>query len=168
VTNYYVAIGGNDGDPGTEAQPWATVNKVNISAFNADDQILFNRGDTWSGDNLVVPSSGTAGHPIVFGAYGTGANPVIDLCLEYNDFIIDAAAVWKRTPNAWDMNQVFEDGARLIHAANRVGMVQGSYFYDAGGPLVYVWCQVWNFTNLDTISFFIGVHGYPVLEYGNE
>lgn len=31
-----------------------------------------------------------------------------------------------------------------------------------------VWCQVWNFTNLDTISFFIGVHGYPVLEYGNE
>ena len=31
-----------------------------------------------------------------------------------------------------------------------------------------VWCQVWNQTNLDTISFFVGVHGYPVLEYGNE
>lgn len=25
-----------------------------------------------------------------------------------------------------------------------------------------VWAQCWNATNLDTISFFIGVHGYPV------
>ena len=31
-----------------------------------------------------------------------------------------------------------------------------------------VWAQVWNQTNLDTISFFVGVHGYPVLEYASE
>ena len=30
-----------------------------------------------------------------------------------------------------------------------------------------VWCQVWNATNLDTISFFAGAHGYPVLSYGH-
>ncbi len=31
-----------------------------------------------------------------------------------------------------------------------------------------VWAQAWNFTNLDTISFFAAAHGYPVLEYGND
>ena len=31
-----------------------------------------------------------------------------------------------------------------------------------------VWAQAWNATNLATLEFFIGVHGYPALEYGNE
>ena len=31
-----------------------------------------------------------------------------------------------------------------------------------------VWAQAWNATNLVEVDFFIGVHGYPVLEYVNE
>jgi len=51
---------------------------VNGSTFEPDDEILFKRGETWTGTTLTVPSSGVVGHPITFGAYGTGALPLID------------------------------------------------------------------------------------------
>ncbi len=42
----------------------------------ADDQFLQKKGTTWLA-RIVINSSGTAGHPIIFGAYGTGAKPII-------------------------------------------------------------------------------------------
>ncbi len=56
---------------------WQTVGKVNSSTFAAGDQVLFRRGETWH-EPLTVPSSGAAGNPVVFGAFGTGDPPVID------------------------------------------------------------------------------------------
>ena len=38
---------------------------------------MFNRGDAWYGASLVVSSAGSSGSPITFGAYGSGANPVV-------------------------------------------------------------------------------------------
>lgn len=77
-TTYYVSncgTIGNDSNNGTSTStPWLTVAKVNASVFNPGDSILFNSGCTWRG-SLTVPSSGTAGNPIVFGAYGTGTPP---------------------------------------------------------------------------------------------
>ena len=83
---YYVdATGGNDDNPGTKAEPWQTIAKVNASTFAPGNHVLFKRGETWTGTRLTVPSSGTAGAPIVFGAYGTGARPVFvgdsDVCI---------------------------------------------------------------------------------------
>ena len=37
---------------------------------------MFLRGQSWN-DGLAPRSSGTAGNPIVFGAYGTGNQPII-------------------------------------------------------------------------------------------
>ena len=79
-TTYYVDncnVTGNDTNNGTSAStPWLTINKVNTSSFNPGDSILFRRGCTWR-EQLTVPSSGSAGSPITFGAYGTGADPII-------------------------------------------------------------------------------------------
>ncbi|HLE49236.1 MAG TPA: right-handed parallel beta-helix repeat-containing protein [Patescibacteria group bacterium] len=79
ATNYYVdATNGDDNDNGTSTDtPWQTINKVNISSFSAGDQILFKKGEIWR-EQLTVPSSGTAGNPIVFGAYSSGVNPIIN------------------------------------------------------------------------------------------
>jgi len=79
---YYVSDSdGLDTDSGlTEALAWKTLDKVNAyyvsPGFSPDDQILFKKGDTFYG-SLTITSSGTAGHPVILGAYGTGVNPII-------------------------------------------------------------------------------------------
>jgi len=79
ATIYYVdKTTGDDGDTGlTEALAWKTINKVNISAFNAGDSVLFKCGEEWR-EQLTVPTSGSDGSPITFGVYGEGADPIIN------------------------------------------------------------------------------------------
>lgn len=78
ATDYYVKNGGNDGASGLDDDnAWETVNQVNISTFNAGDNIYFNKADEWW-ETLTPPSSGVEGNLITFGAYGVGANPIIN------------------------------------------------------------------------------------------
>lgn len=63
-------------DSGDHHCAWPTIAKVNAASFNGDDQILFQRGQTWA-EELTVPSSGTDGHQILYGDYGSGALPII-------------------------------------------------------------------------------------------
>jgi len=78
ATDYYVKNDGDDTKAGTsDALAWKTIAKVNGESFSGDDIIYFKRGDTWR-EQLTVPDSGTSGHPITFGAYGTGAKPIIN------------------------------------------------------------------------------------------
>jgi hypothetical protein len=67
ATKHYVAASG-----GT----FSTITQVNAHAFVAGDSCLFNRGETFYG-TLNITWSGSAGSPIFFGAYGTGADPII-------------------------------------------------------------------------------------------
>jgi hypothetical protein len=77
-TIYYVAADGNDNNSGlTKATPWLSIAKVNAAATLPDGEVLFNGGDTFAG-TLAPTRSGTPGHPITYGSYGTGARPVID------------------------------------------------------------------------------------------
>lgn len=79
-TTYYVdAVAGSDSASGTTtATAWRTLTKVNATTFAAGDQILFKKGQTWSGQ-LHPLGSGTATAPIMLGAYGTGSGrPKID------------------------------------------------------------------------------------------
>src|SRR3990170_3505599 len=77
---YYVdQTSGNDSNSGTSTgSPWKTISKVNSASLSSGDYILFKRGEVWRVGEIVVPSSGSVGNPITFGAYGTGANPVIN------------------------------------------------------------------------------------------
>ena len=72
---YYVDFTlGNDANLGiTTALPWKTITKINAETFYEGDSILFKRGETWPGVCLRVPHDGLS-----FGAYGVGANPIID------------------------------------------------------------------------------------------
>jgi hypothetical protein len=77
AASYYVSSsGGNDGNPGTQAQPFQTLAKVNGLALNAGDAVYLKRGDTWN-EQLIPPASGTSGSPITFDAYGSGPAPVL-------------------------------------------------------------------------------------------
>jgi hypothetical protein len=76
-TTYYIdATAGNDAGAGTSDKPWKSLAKVNGSEFGPGDQILFRRGGSWTG-TLELSSSGDSDHPIVIGAYGSGALPKI-------------------------------------------------------------------------------------------
>ncbi len=50
--------------------------KASSASLNAGDQLLFKRGGTWSG-TLTVSKVGTPEKPIVVGAYGSGALPMV-------------------------------------------------------------------------------------------
>jgi len=79
MATYYVdATSGDDAKNGlSEANAWKTISKVNGESFSAGDSILFKRGEEWR-EQLTVPSSGSDGSPITFGAYGSGAKPIIN------------------------------------------------------------------------------------------
>lgn len=53
-----------------------------IDAAQPDDNVKFQRGGTWVG-NLVMTQSGTAGHPITYTNYGTGALPILTTMQPY-------------------------------------------------------------------------------------
>jgi len=86
MSTYYVdATGGSDSNDGlSEANAWKTISKVNSSSFNPGDSILFKRGEVWR-EQLTIPSSGSSGNPITFGAYGSGDNPLILGSDDYDD-----------------------------------------------------------------------------------
>jgi Right handed beta helix region len=96
-TTYYVsASSGNDGNSGTSAaSAWQTVAKANGQTYQAGDAILFKRGDVWN-ESLVAPSSGVAGNPITFDAYGTGPAPNLT-----GYYAVPAAAWVLVSGNAW-------------------------------------------------------------------
>ena len=86
VVHHVAATGGD----------FATITEVNAHTFVADDQILFNRGETFVG-TLVVSQSGTNGHPIIYGAYGTGDDPIITGFTNVSAWINLGSNIWEST-----------------------------------------------------------------------
>lgn len=75
---YYVdSVSGNDSNPGSQGAPWKTIAKVNSTKLSPGQSVGFKSGDIWR-ETLVVSQSGFAGNPILFGSYGSGAQPIID------------------------------------------------------------------------------------------
>jgi parallel beta-helix repeat protein len=78
ATYYVDATGGTDSNAGTSpSNSWKNISKVNTFSFLPGDSILFKRGETWY-QPLIIPSSGSSGNPITFGAYGSGNLPTIN------------------------------------------------------------------------------------------
>ena len=96
-TTYYVSSSGNDSNSGlTTALPWKTLTKINGFTFKPGDQILFQRGSTFYG-TLTVKNSGTTGSPIVYGAYGSGVNPVITGFTQVTSWTSKGGNIWEST-----------------------------------------------------------------------
>jgi len=87
-TFFVNAANGGDANPGTGAETaWKSIPRVNSAiaarAVQAGDTVAFRRGDSFTG-SLDLAVSGKPGRPIVIGAYGDGASPVIDAVYQYH------------------------------------------------------------------------------------
>ena len=75
AATYYIDPAGNDTNNGTsQATAWKTLTKVKNATFKPGDSVLFKRGGVWHG-SFSIKSPGSAGNPIYYGAYGSGAKP---------------------------------------------------------------------------------------------
>jgi hypothetical protein len=72
--SHYVAPGGSDSGPGTEAHPWATFAKA-VLAVESGDTVYVRQG--LYKERLIINKSGSAGAPITFRSY-PGETATID------------------------------------------------------------------------------------------
>ena len=87
--DYFVSPGGDDSYPGSMERPWKSVSRVNSFHFKPGDNIRFKRGGIWR-EPLVIPTSGTKGHYISYGAYPMDpatARPVISCTKDISNLL---------------------------------------------------------------------------------
>jgi len=91
MNQYFISNQGNDNHDGrTVNTAWKTIKRINETVLTAGDEILFNRGDLFSGE-LLIQQSGTAESPIIIRAYGEGELPILTGTVTENN--------WKSEPN---------------------------------------------------------------------
>lgn len=95
ANDYYFANSGSDAGSGTTASPYQTITKAN-TLIAAGNKIYFKRGDTFYG-TLNINASGTSGTPIVIGAYGTGAKPIIAGFTSVSSWTNLGGNIWEST-----------------------------------------------------------------------
>lgn len=137
--NVFVSATGSDSNSGK--YPWApikTISKLNTITILPGQIVAFKSGDTFNDTTLVVKSSGTAGKPITYTAYGPGAKPVISGSTAITGWVqtpdeTDNSAIYQAT-FATTINQLFDDGVRMRNArfSNIEEVPQGRTPVDAG------------------------------------
>jgi hypothetical protein len=135
ATNYYVKNGGSDGAAGTsDGTAWASISKVNSMSFSPGDSIFFNRGDRFEGV-LTPPSNGASGNHIVFGAYGTGAKPILTPNTEFTGtWTLYQDSIWRADLGDNPIN-VLINGTTKINKINDYWMTNSmNWVYDALTP----------------------------------
>ena len=70
-STYYIAPNGPDGHPGTEKQPWRSIQHA-ADRVHPGDTVRIRAGDYYVGPGLYFRRGGTAKAPIVYRAYGDG------------------------------------------------------------------------------------------------
>jgi uncharacterized repeat protein (TIGR02543 family) len=143
-TDYYVdPVSGNNSYSGTSTgNAWRTIAKVNSSYFAPGDRVLFKRGGVWR-ESLMPVSSGVAGAPVTFGAYGTGAHPVI----AGSDNLTSGAYAWQRS--ARGTNEYFCNASGL----NLPDAVWLNGAYCAKGTAGALGDHQWAWANNDGLGF---------------
>ena len=144
---YYVdSVNGLDSNPGTLAEPWKTIAKVNSTTLAPGQSVGFASGDVWR-ETLTPSSSGTALSPITFGAYGSGAEPIITGANLLSSWTSYSANVWQASVTT-QPNQVFFNGVLGIPVAG-IGNIKSAtdwywasnvlsvYSPSAGNPAAY-------------------------------
>ncbi len=113
-TNYYISNTGSDTNTGVSPeQAWQTIQKLNasFSIVQPGDSIFFKRGESFYG-TIHVTKSGMLNKPIVFAAYGSGANPVITGFVNITGWQQKSANIFEAPANDLkaNLNMVTMDG----------------------------------------------------------
>lgn len=145
-TFYVSSSSGDDANDGlSAAKPWKTIGKMNASTglYTPGTSILLKRGDVFRDDyirimnqinvsnattmaNTPLPVAGTAAQPIVIGAYGTGANPLLDGADPLNvTWTRVTQTTWKATvtslPSKIFVDSLTAETVQLIPQPNALG-----------------------------------------------
>jgi hypothetical protein len=75
-----------------------------FSSLQPGDSVLFKRGDTFSGA-MNISRSGSSSSPIIIGAYGSGAKPVITA--------LAPVSGWTNSGNIWTSNNTVSTLSRV-------------------------------------------------------
>lgn len=143
-TFYVDATGGSDANDGlTVSAAWQSLDRVNSPSVPSGATVLFKRGEAWRGQ--LLPRSGTARHPTLYGTWGTGAKPAILGSVNKSNKAdwINGAGHWmdREDRNLWRCATTFETdvGNLIFNGATSVGFkkwlmkdltAQGDYYYD--------------------------------------
>ena len=116
TTNYYFsASAGDDSRSSLLAQntatPWKSLQKLNtvFPFLQPGDSVLFKRGDVFYG-KITATASGTIGRPIVFAAFGTGSQPVINGFEELSPLRSEGGKIWSTPWNGLQPNVFLLNG----------------------------------------------------------
>ena len=137
ANNYYVAKNGNDSNPGTETQPWLTVQKA-ANTLVAGDTVFIKAG-TYN-ERVTVQNSGAENNYIVFTNY------------QDDEVTIDGTGIsWERWYGLFDIvdgkNYIEISGLKIKHSYNAGIFVNNSnhvilknnYTYDTYSSGIGVW-----------------------------
>jgi hypothetical protein len=111
-TDFYVdATEGDDSHDGlTLATAWKTIAHVNSQTLSPGDNVYFQRGETWR-EQVTVDESGSSSNPITFGAYGTGANPILSGADLVTDWTSEGGGVYSKAEITTEPNYAWFDDA---------------------------------------------------------
>ena len=143
-TVYYVdATNGNDLNDGlSEVSAWKTIARINSRSFSAGDFILFKRGEEWR-EQLVISSSGTSGHPITFGTYGSGNKPIIMGSNQVVWWSLYYTNIWRASLTSTPEMVFFDESGTITWGDQKgsLGALVNEYdwYYDSGINLLYVY-----------------------------
>ena len=130
------SVNGSDSNQGTQAAPWKTIAKVNSTTLTPGQSVGFASGGVWR-ETLTVAHSGSAGNPITFGAYGTGAQPIITGADLVSGWTAYSGSIYQASV-AWAPNQVYRNNVLLTGGASLGTLAtDGEWFYSSGVLYVY-------------------------------
>ena len=162
-TQYYVSNSGSDSNSGTSAgAAWQTLAHVNGQTFSPGDAIYLQRGGVWV-EQLIPPSSGTAGNVISFDAYGAGAAPVITAASAIpfvsGSWNYVSGNVWKTTMTT----TIASPTVNLVQFGKLYGMKRGTSNCTSVVANKYDWCVIWPY-----LYIYSPAGTNPVVEYASD
>lgn len=160
-TTYFVSPDGNDNYPGTEAQPFATIQKARdvvrtINGNMTGDIIIYLRGGTYELDSTFTLSptdGGTNGYNIIYQSYNCEL-PLISGGIKVTNWSIHDSAknIYKANIDmSIDMRQLYVNGVRATRArsVDATGWSESGTGYTCPSD-VATWG---NITNVEVVSF---------------
>jgi hypothetical protein len=128
VGDFYVAVNGSDGNPGTQDKPFATVDKARQAVREKIAQglkqpvtVLLRGGVYTLSEPLIFGSedSGTKDCPIIYAAY-LGENPTLSGGRAINGWSKDDKDRWTAHTDLGNFRQLYVNGRRAIRAQGPV------------------------------------------------